>query len=189
MSRQVRTLTWTLLGMGFLIVAVAALYYANEWWQSGIMTVSILGWLGGVLAALYSSPERRPFVVGAVVAALLYVLLALGPWFRGNVGPWLLTSQSLAHVETKWLARQPPPTSQQLWTSYPVLLDSSWPAGYVANPAGSTAISLPLAPPLSRFAETGHWLCGWLAAAVGGWAALWMAGSHRRHFPNEETIA
>jgi hypothetical protein len=167
--------------IGFLAIAALALIYANDWWLSGIMTASILCWLSGLLAAIYSRPEQRPVRVGALVFSLLYVALALGPWFRGQVGPWLVTSQALTHVETKWLGRQPPqPVQQQIVTSYPVLMDSGFAAintGYVTS--GSTAVwtvaQPPSAPPASRFVDTGHWLCGWLAAVIGGIAAGWIA--------------
>jgi hypothetical protein len=181
-TRSYRVLTWTLAGIGFLAVAAVALYYANDWWQSGIMTISILAWLGGMLAAIYGVPDRRPLVVGALVASLLYVLFALGPWFRGHVGPWLVTSQAIAHVETKWLGRQPSqilvPVVQPTWTSYPVITGGG---GYVnlgigGSPMGSSTfmIQQSIAVP-GRFAEIGHWLFAWIAAAVGGLAAIWMS--------------
>jgi hypothetical protein len=170
-------------GVTFLLIAGLALAYANDWWLSGVMTASILGWLAAVLAALYSPPERRPGRVGAVVLGLLYVTLALGPWFRGQVGPWLVTSQALAYVETKLLGRQPQPSlQQQIATSYPVLLDTGVVANtsYITTSTGSSALwtmvngSVPV-PVASRFVEIGHWLCGWLAAAIGAVAAAWMS--------------
>jgi hypothetical protein len=168
-------------GVSFLLIAGLALVYANDWWLSGVMTASIVCWLAGVLAAIYCPPEPRPALVGAIVFGLLYVTLALGPWFRGQVGPWLVTSQALTHVETKWLGRQPQVQPQQVWT-YPVLSDVSGSA-YITTGGSSTIWlgSQPTAsvPAASRFVEIGHWLCGWIAAAVGAGAAAWMSRSRR----------
>jgi hypothetical protein len=130
-----RKLLWALIGTGFLVVAGLALFYANDWWLSGVMTVSIVAWLTGVLAAIYSRPERRAVVIGAVLAGFLYVLFALGPWFRVHVGPWLLTSQALVHVETKWLGRQP----QVQQVTYTAVPNPSW--SY--NTGGSTIVAAP----------------------------------------------
>ena len=164
-------------GVSFLLIGGLALAYANDWWLSGVMTASILCWLAGVLAAIYCPPERRPVLVGAITLALLYVTLALGPWFRGHVGPWLVTSQALTHVETKWLGRQPQVQQQQVFT-YPVLSDISGSA-YITT-GGSSTIWLgsqqtTTVPTPSRFVEIGHWLCGWIAAAIGGLAAARMS--------------
>jgi hypothetical protein len=180
MGRIDRLVLWIIGGVCFAAIAGLALYYANDWWLSGVVTASILVWLSGLLAAIYSRPERRALVVGAVLASFLYLLFALGPWFRGQVGPWLLTTQALVHVETKWLGRQPaqPNQQQQIWTTYPVWMDSGYinTSSYVLAPGGSGLwTSATVAPLASRFVEIGHWLCGWLAAAAGGFAAAWLA--------------
>src|SRR5262245_54347086 len=176
-----RALAWAGIAVLFLVASGLALYYVNAWWLSGVMTVSIVAWLAGVLAAIYSRPERRSVVIGAVLASFLYVLFALGPWFRVNVGPWLLTSQALAHVETKWLGRST--AEQQLVTLYNTVAPSGLAfdltgtalvSGLVTQPAGSISMTVPLAQQ-SSFIVLGHWLCGWLAAATGALAASWMA--------------
>jgi hypothetical protein len=186
MQRIHRIVLWALGGITFVAVGGLALAYANNWWLSGVVTASILAWLTGVLAAIYSRPQRRALVVGAVIAGFLYVLFALGPWFRGQVGSWLVTTQALVHVETKWLGRQPvqPPQAQQIFTTYPVQMDltgSGYMVGpqWVVSPAGATGIWMPntvaAAVPPTHFVEIGHWLCGWLAAGIGGVAAAWIA--------------
>ncbi len=175
MGRIDRLVLWAIGGMSFMALSAAGLVYANDWWLSGLVTVSILCWLAGVLAAIYSRPQQRPALVGAVLVSLLYVTLALGPWFRVQVSPWLLTSQALVHVETKWLGRQPQPPQQapQVWTSYPVLLDS----GTInLTSTITTPTSLITAPAMpaggsSPFVAVGHWLCAWLAAGAGAIAA------------------
>jgi len=182
-----RKLLWAVIGSGFLVVTGLALYYANDWWLSGVMTASIVAWLTGVLAAIYSQPERRAMVLGAVLAGFLYVLFALGPWFRVHVGPWLLTSQALIHVETKWLGRQP--VQQQLaFTNVAspysnVLLSGS---GTVTMPQVLTGTTLALvastgAAQNGPFLVLGHWLFGWLAAGLGAFAATWMARRQANH--------
>jgi len=177
-----RKLLWGAIGMGFLVVAGLALYYANDWWLSGVMTVSIVAWLTGVLAAIYGRPERRAVVIGAVLAGFLYVLFALGPWFRVNVGPWLLTSQALVHVETKWLGRQPQAQQQLAFANVAlpnsnVFLSGS---GTVTMPQGLTSTTMALVASVGvvqngPFLVLGHWLFGWLAAGLGAAAASWMA--------------
>lgn len=180
MSRHVSLLASLAGGMAFASLAALALYDANDWWQSGIMTASILAWLTGMLAAIYGLPERRPLVVGALIASLLYIAFALGPWFRGHVGPWLVTSQALAHVETKWLGRQPPQqwqTLQPAWTTYPPVYGSGYPTtSSLVYTMGSSTVLLPSGAPMpGRFAEIGHWLLAWVAAGIGGLAAAWMS--------------
>ena len=191
MGRIDRVVLWVIAAVFFVAIAAVALYYANDWWLSGVVTASILAWLTGVLAAVYSRPERRPLVAGAVIAGFLYVLLALGPWFRWQVGPWLLTTQALAHIETKWLGRQPPqPNQQQVWTTYPVLMDTGYintSSSYVLTPGGSPLWATgPATSPASRFVEIGHWLGGWMAAAIGGVLAAWISRRRDRQVQTKE---
>ena len=189
-----RKLLWGAIGIGFLAVAGLALYYANDWWLSGVMTASIVAWLTGVLAAIYSRPERRAAVVGAVLAGFLYVLFALGPWFRVHVGPWLLTSQALVQVESKWLGRQPQAQQQLAFTNVAlpngnVLLSGS---GTVTIPQvlSSTTMALVASAGVAQngpFLVLGHWLFGWLAAGLGAVAATWMARRRASHEAAKKT--
>ena len=176
MGRIDRVVLWAICGVSLLAVAALALVYANDWWLSGVVTASIVGWLAALLAAMYSHPQRRPLVAGAVIASLLYVTLALGPWFRVQVGPWLLTSQALAYVEAHWLGRQPQPP-QQVLSAYPVLTDSGYVSAtnYLLTPTSSPAIWTTTAPAASQFVQIGHWLCGWIAALAGAILARWTA--------------
>lgn len=180
MSRIDRTVLWILVGVAFLGLAAAALYYANDWWLSGIMTASIVAWLTGVLAAIYGRPDRRAVVVGAVLASFLYVLFAVGPWFRAHVGPWLLTSQALVQIEAKWLGRQPQ-VQQISYTAMPspTTVYGSTGGTVLTVPQVSSGTTFALATtfvPNSNpaFVILGHWLCGWIAAAAGALTAMWM---------------
>ena len=174
----------------FFIFSAGALLYGNDWWLSAIMTVLMLVWLAGVLAAIYPPPGRRATILGAVVCGFLYILLALGPWFSASVGPWLLTTRVLTTIETQWLLRQP--QQQVVYQIVPSPYTS--PGGYsgFGYSGGSTLIStgmmpggvwsvppassyVPVATGPSTFVATGHWLCGVLAAVVGTLAAAWIS--------------
>ena len=200
--RQLPYWLWASAGASaFLIFAAGALLYGNDWWLSGIVTVLILAWLAGVLAAIYAPPGRRATILGAVVCSFLYMLLALGPWFSGSVGPWLLTTRVLTTLETNWLLREPQSqVAYQLVPSYP-----SGYAGYGYS-GGGTMISptstmpgvgfvttypvmnsyVPVASGPSNFVATGHWLCGVLAAGVGALVAAWI--SRRKPGPSVDGV-
>ena len=193
MGRIDRTALWIVSGASFLCLAAAALYFANDWWLSGVVSASVVVWLAGVLAAIYGRPERRAVMVGAVLASFLYVLFALGPWFRTSVGPWLLTSQAFVYVESKILGRQPQ-VQQITYTAVPSSPPTVYSGGYgqsgtvVLAPqlsSGSTlALVGALAPTASPlFLTLGHWLCGWLAAAGGALAAAWITRKDRSPAP------
>jgi hypothetical protein len=190
-----RSLAWIAVGALLVAVAGSAFYFANDWWLSGIMTVSIVAWLTGLLAAIYGRAERRPAVMGAVLAGFLYVLFALGPWFRVHVGPWLLTSQALVHVETKWLGRQQQAQQQLAFTNVAVpgntvVLSGS---GTVTLPQVLSSATMALVAPAGAqngsILVLGHWLCGWLAAGLGAMAAAWMARRQVSHESSAKTAA
>ena len=180
--------------------ALVALAYANDWWLSFILTFSILAWLSGVLWTVYCRPGERAIALGALIAGFLYIVLALGPWFRGNVGPWLLTSRAFHFIDTQLLKREVPQaawyqavsppfypsgygsysmgvpvtTTPNVWTSYP-------PVASTTVLLGSPSVAVP-----STFAAVGHWLSAWLAAGMGALAAGWIA---RRGRPRTASTA
>jgi hypothetical protein len=188
-----RKVAWICAGFIALAALLAILYFANEWWLSGVVTASLVCWLAGVLAAVYARPGRRPVLVCALAASFLYVLLALGPWFRTNVGPWLLTTRGLAALE-----RQVFGGTQQAEAAYQVLpyinpfppvnigiVGSGVMDGSVFNqPSFITPITTP-----STRVMLGHWLCGWIAAAVGGGAAWWIVRRRQRSDAEEQPAA
>jgi hypothetical protein len=182
-----------LLAAAAIASAGAVLYFANIWWLSGIVTLSIGAWLAGVLAVLYGDPARRPALVAALAASLLYVTFALGPWFRSQVSPWLLTTRGLAALEHQVFQRpkadvmltypmQPNPFVST-GSTFPM---GGWPGGggspmiTSTNISGSVVWALPTANipagadlPATTLVQVGHWLCGWIAAGVGAFAVTW----------------
>jgi hypothetical protein len=175
----------------FLLIALAAMLYGNDWWLSGILTVSVVAWLTGVLAAIYGPAERRAPILGAVAGGFLYVLFAVGPWFNSNVGPWLITTRALVQIETKWLGREQM-TPAVVTSTLPLYYTGStmpaqgWSGGYsgfapqmwTTYPVTTTTAAVPSGP--TSFVATGHWFCGWLAAGAGMLAAVWMARRGKR---------
>jgi hypothetical protein len=182
MGKTDRRVLWGLFAGGYLLVAILALAQANDWWLSGLATVSLLAWLSVLLASFYCQPSRRAAVVGAVVLGGLYILCAFGPWFRGNVGPWLLTSRVLAHAETQWLGRQQAAAQTAVawsgspYTGYPGYVPPNAPVTWTTNTFSSPVVwTLPAGEQGSQFVACGHWLCAWPAALFGAVVAGWIA--------------
>lgn len=190
--RQLPQWLWAAVGAAaFLIFGAAALLYGNDWWLSGIATVSIFAWLAGLLAVIYTPANQRAIRAGAVVASFLYVLFALGPWFNSAVAPWLLTTRVLTTIETQWLLREPQPQ-----VVYQIVPTYSNPGGYSGSGTviwsggmpGGTYLSgvpvvntyVPIASGPSTFVAIGHWLCGAMAAVAGGLASAWISRRGRK---------
>jgi hypothetical protein len=194
MGRTDRRVLLALVAAGVIMAAGAVLYFANIWWLSGIVTLSIGAWLAGVLGALYGDPARRPVLIAALAASLLYVTFALGPWFRSQVSPWLLTTRGLAALEHNVFQR---PRAEVVLT-YPVQTNpygsmgstamplGGWPTGggstliTTTNVTGSVVWAVPTANipagadlPATTLVQVGHWLCAWIAAGIGGIAVTW----------------
>ena len=149
------------------------------------MTLSIGCWLTGLLWTLYAPREDRAGPLGALAASFLYVLLACGPWFQSNVGPWLITTRALVAIDTNLLGHeQPQATGQQL----PITTDFVYSTGTsntLAFPQGTTrlwsAARVPTGmPTMSQTVAIGQWLFAWCAAAIGGFAARWMVHRQQR---------
>lgn len=186
----------------FLIFSAGALLYGNDWWLSAIMTVLLLVWFAGVLAAIYAPPGRRATILGAVVCSFLYILLALGPWFSNSVSPWLLTTRVLSTIETHWLSRKPVQQMVYQVIPSPYISGGSYPYGGMGYSGGSpvwttsflpanswtgpTNTLVPVSSGPSIFVSIGHWLCGVLAAATGALAAAWI--SRRKSPPAREGV-
>jgi hypothetical protein len=180
-----RRLLYVAVCVGCFALATLSLVYANTWWHSTLLTLSIGCWLAGLLWTIYAPPAQRTAAIGALVTSFLYVLFAGGPWFQTHVGPWLLTTRALVAIETHVLGRdQPAPGSYQVVANgpgypgfpYPLSLNS----GYATWPVART-MSLWTVPTASGAPEArptvavGHWLFAWCAAAIGGFAAAWIA--------------
>jgi hypothetical protein len=193
MGRTDRRVLATLGAVVAIGAAGAILYFANLWWLSGIVTLSIGMWLAGVLAALYGDAARRPAIVAALAASLLYVTFALGPWFRSQVSPWLLTTRGLAALEHR-VFKRPQADTFLTYAMQPnpyvstgsTIPMGGWPAGgdstmiTTTNVSGSVVWALPTANippaadlPATTLVQVGHWLCAWIAAGIGAVAVTW----------------
>jgi hypothetical protein len=182
-------------GSAFLIFAAGALLYGNEWWLSGIVTVLIVAWLAGVLAAIYADSAWRAAILGAVICGFLYIMLSLGPWFSSAVSPWLITTQALTTLDALVSDRESQLRQQQQQVVYQTLAPTYYTGstgtpwigggstfiqpqtiqGYVTTTVPTTASA---GGPTTRVAM-GHWLCGLVAAACGWAAAGWVSRRHR----------
>lgn len=171
--------------MGWTLVALLLLFYGNDWWLSGLTTLTVFAWLAGLLVVMFQQGRLRAAATGAVIAAAAYWLLALGPWFSTNVGPTLLTSRLLAQVDVMlhgnpqqlqaitWAAPQP-------YSSTGIVYMTGSPGGnpHTIQPTFVPPTALGFATPMTQgssvFQPLGHWLLIWLCAGVGGIAALLM---------------
>lgn len=167
--------------MSWIFLSMLLLLYGNDWWLSGLTTFTVFAWLAGLLVVIYQQGPVRAAATGAVIASSTYWLLALGPWFSANVGPTLLTSRLLSHADmllhggvpqTQTLAvlAPSPSTIYQSGGPYNISGSGAYP-WFIPTPS---AIAAPTPHNGSAFQPLGHWLLIWLAAAVGGWAALVM---------------
>lgn len=172
--------------IGWILVSLLLLFYGNDWWLSGLTTLTVFAWLAGLLVVMFQQGRLRAAATGAVIAAAAYWLLALGPWFSTNVGPTLLTSRGLARLDVL-LHGNPQQTQTLAWTrpqstvsTTPVYLtgsDGASPAQIqnLIGPQGAiTLINTISVGPTPTVQTMGQWLTIWLCAAVGGCAALLM---------------
>ncbi len=174
-------LAWTVLSLFLLL-------YGNDWWLSGLTTLTVFAWLTGLLVVTFQQGRARAAASGAVIAAATYYLLALGPWFSTNVGPTLLSSRLLAQADVM-LHGNPQQLQTLAWTS-PQPYSSTGivyfgDSGVVTtgNPGTNQPTLVPqttlgfattMTQGSSVFQPLGHWLLIWLCAGVGGLAALLM---------------
>ena len=178
-----RRLLYFAISVGCLGGAAVTLVYANAWWVSGLVTLSIGCWLSGVLWTVYAPREQRVAPLGALVCSFLYLLLAVGPWCEQHVGTWLITTRALVAIDTQLLGHQPPPQ---------VAPQTNW--VYASGLMNSTVVpwTMPPQPPVEATSPTvtvGQWLCAWCAAAVGAFAALWIARRARTESAIPPTVA
>jgi hypothetical protein len=167
--------------MGWILLSTLLLLYGNDWWLSGLTTLTVFAWLAGLLVVIYQQGPVRATATGAVIASFAYWLLALGPWLSTSVGPTLLTSRLLSHADvllhggvpqTQTLAVIAPSPSTIYQTGGPYNISGS--GALTWSVPTTTTIAMPTPLNGSVFQSLGHWLFIWLAAAVGGYAALFM---------------
>ncbi len=169
--------------MGWILLSLLLLLYGNDWWLSGLTTLTVFAWLAALLAVMFQQGRVRATATGAVIAAAAYWLLALGPWFGANVGPTLLTSRLLASVDL--MLHGNTQQTQALAWSYPmgqaayvnggsgVYTSNTLQAAFV--PQAYTLVTNAAASPGGTvFQSLGQWLFIWLCAGIGGGAALLM---------------
>lgn len=166
-----RRLLYLAVGVGGLGLGLLTFLYANSWWLSGLITLSIGCWLAGVLLAAYTPRDRRAAPLGALICSFLYLLLVGGPWFGQHVGPWLLTTRALVAIDTHLLGHQQPPaltTAPATSWIYSTGYNTSW-----TVPQQPAYWPIPVA--VSSTVVGGQWLLAWCAAAIGGLVARWLA--------------
>lgn len=180
--------------MSWVLLSVLLLLYGNDWWLSGLTTLTVFAWLAGLLVVMFQQGRVRAAATGAVIAAVAYWLLALGPWFSVNVGPTLLTSRLLASVDVM-LHGNNQPAQAITWTyppTQPAYINGGPAALYTSNtfqaafvPQAYTLITNAAASPGGTvFQALGQWLFIWLCAGVGGCAALLMQMRSEKKQPN-----
>lgn len=172
--------------LGWLLVSTLLLFYGNDWWLSGLITLTVLVWLAGLLVVLFQQGRVRAAATGAVIASAAYWLLALGPWFGTTVGPTLLTSRGLTQLDV--LLHGPPQQTQTLvWQSLPATQPVYMTGSGTASPAGIQGTIVPqtslgftnvntttIIPNNGLLSAFGHWCLIWFCAGVGGCAAFLM---------------
>ncbi len=86
----------TIAGLLLLIAAcalgAAALKNPTVLWAQLMLTLALTSLLLATLAAIVGRGDRS-FAIGFAVLGWIYLLLALGPWFGQQFGPWLLSSR------------------------------------------------------------------------------------------------
>ena len=165
--------------LGWTLIALLLLIYGNHWWLSGLTTLTVFVWLAGLLVVMFQQGRPRAAATGAVIAAAAYWLLALGPWFSMNVGPTLLTSRGLAHLNV--LLHGNSQQTQTVAWSYPQT-QPVFVGGGLGPIQTSPLRQASLAMLNSNFGlqgnsvfqACGQWLTIWYCAAVGGCTALLM---------------
>lgn len=172
---------------GWTLIALLLLLYGNDWWLSGLITVTVFVWLAGVLVVMFQLGRVRAAATGAVIAAAAYWLLALGPWFSTNVGPTLLTSRGLAALDVQlhgnpqqiqalaWAAPQTYPAASPVYvTGSGVVPAGAFQPTFTPQATFTFVNTAVVSPSGPVFQAMGHWLAIWLCAAVGGCAAFLM---------------
>ena len=179
-----RRILWVAFATACLAVAALSLAYANHWWLSALVTLSIGCWLTGVLWVCFAVRERRGFALGALAASFLYLLLACGPWFESHVAPWLLTTRALVVLDAQVFGHDHSQDISQVATSNTYWVDTTrMGLGYPVQPSAAiwtmpqATAALSATPPV---VPIGHWLFAWCAAAIGGFVAGRMASRQRR---------
>lgn len=170
--------------MGWILLSLLLLLYGNDWWLSGLTTLTVFAWLGVLLVVMFQQGRVRAAATGAVIAAAAYWLLTLGPWFSANVGPTLLTSRLLASVDVMLHGNNQP--AQSITWTYPptqpayinggpggVYTSNTFQAAFVPQ-AYTLVTNAAAAPGGTVFQALGQWLFIWLCAGVGGCTALLM---------------
>ncbi len=100
------SLSFLLLFVLVVALGCAALSYANEYWASAVLTVTLAALVLSVLAAVYRRGASRAFWAGFAIFGGCYLFLMYGPWFA-ELRMLLATTKLVAYAQSKLQAEAP----------------------------------------------------------------------------------
>jgi hypothetical protein len=140
----------------FLGIGFAALREANDYWDSGLFTLTLGAWLVSILLAIYRCETGRAFWIGFALFGWGYLALSSVPSIESR----LLTTKGLAYLDSKVPGR--PTAVFQLTFPGTGSGGASIPVQNVALRVGGTTVATPNQGTVRLWnAATGRFLTGW----------------------------